>query len=303
MKVLMVNNPISGGNDKSVFLDAAKKMAHYYGIELVVFNTTGKDDIEKLKGALEKEQPDRVASVGGDGTSLMTSEALIGSETPFGIVPFGSANGMAKELGVDKEPIDAFRDILVSQLIIPLDLVKVNDAHHLLHLGDAGANAYMVEKFSQEEGRGWLGYAKHFIEAIKNEEKFNVRIFAEGEWHEHEAYSIILANARMYGTGVIVNSKGNPHDGYFEIIVIQKSDLSGLVNLGISSITKESVDALESYHTSYKVKEAEIQFEHPRLFQLDGEVMGELSSIKAQVLNIPLNYITTANNSFIGDLA
>jgi len=58
----------------------------------------------------------------------------------------------------------AFKDLVVSQIIVPLDVIKVNN-DYTIHLGDAGINASMVENFAKEEGRGWTAYAKHFIDA------------------------------------------------------------------------------------------------------------------------------------------
>ena len=140
MTLLLVVNPISGGKSKEIFINNAEAYCHKYGILFEYFHTTGEDDINKLKAAIEKIVPDRVVSIGGDGTTLMTSLALQKSRIPFGIIPMGSANGMAKELSVPNDPMLAFQDIVASQIILPMDLVKVND-NYTIHLGDVGINA------------------------------------------------------------------------------------------------------------------------------------------------------------------
>ena len=76
MKVLLAVNPISGGVDKEPFLKYAKEHLDNYGIEYSIFKTTGKDDEVNLQKAVEEFKPDRVASLGGDGTTLFSALTL-----------------------------------------------------------------------------------------------------------------------------------------------------------------------------------------------------------------------------------
>lgn len=299
MKLLMVFNPISGGKNKETFIAAAEELCKKYGILLEYYHTTGKNDEEELNKRIKNTNPNRIVSIGGDGTTLMTCIALKGSEIPFGIIPFGSANGMAKELNVPNDPIEAFKDIIMSELIIPIDLVKVNQKYFSLHLGDVGANAHMVEKFTKEKNRGWLSYAKHFVDAIQNTQKFNVELNINGKIIQQEAFSVIIANARMYGTGAIVNPKGNPHDGKFEIVVVKQSDLSGIINLGLTSISEKALDNLEDYYDIFQLDKAKIKFDEAKMLQLDGELIGKFSEIEVEIISSAANFITTRNNQFL----
>lgn len=299
MKLLFVLNPISGGKNKNQFLENASRFCEKYGIQTSTFETTGKDDIRKLRKEVSRICPTRVVSIGGDGTTLMTSQALQGSKIPFGIIPMGSANGMAKELGVSPEPMYALQDIIISKIIIPLDLIKVNDKHYTIHLGDIGINAAMVENFAKEQNRGWLAYAKHFVDAVKNSPIFQVEIEIGDKVYQHEAYSVLIANTRMYGTGAIVNPKGNPHDGKFEIVVIKQNDLSGLINLGLTAITEKALEALEGYSDIYQVEKVNIKLKESKLLQLDGEVIGKSKEIKAEIVPAGVKYISTQDNEFM----
>jgi diacylglycerol kinase family enzyme len=302
MRVLFVINPISGGKDKKIFLEESEDVCQKYGIENFRFETSGKEDIKKLRTKVGDLKPDRVVSVGGDGTTLMTSIALQGTGTPFGIVPMGSANGMAKELGVDSEPMAAFQDLLISKIIIPLDLIKVNQKHYTIHLGDIGINAAMVENFSKEQTRGWLAYAKHFVDAVKNSPIFKVKITIDDKTYEHEAYSVLIANTRMYGTGAIINPKGNPHDGKFEIVVIKQNDISGIINLGLTAITDKALEALEGYSEIYQTDHATIIPYEPKVLQLDGEVVGKCDQIEAEIVPSGVQYISTQDNLFVDEI-
>ena len=298
MKLLFVVNPISGGKDKQIFLQNAEAFCHKYGIEFIYFNTTGQNDIENLKLELQNLQPDRVVSIGGDGTTLMTALALQNSSIPFGIIPMGSANGMAKELNVPNDPMLAFQDMILSQIIVPLDVIKVND-DYTMHLGDVGINAAMVENFAKERSRGWAAYAKHFFDAMKNASLFDVTIEFDDKTFHHKAYSVLIANTRMYGTGAIINPQGNPHDGIFEIVVLTKRDWSGVINLGLTAFDPRALEAFKDYTEIYSTKSAIIKFDTPKMLQLDGEVIGECESIKAEIIPGGVQYISTGDNHFV----
>src|SRR5215471_2457627 len=112
MKLLFIVNPISGGVNKEPFLKDAQQLCNRYGITLAIFKTTGKNDKEQLWKIVEKEQPNKIAAVGGDGTVLFAATSLLDFKLPLGIIPKGSANGMAKELHVNANAIEALKDII-----------------------------------------------------------------------------------------------------------------------------------------------------------------------------------------------
>src|SRR5690606_29458282 len=172
MKLLFVVNPISGGVDKEPFLQEAISLCEKFNIDLNIFKTTGKDDEKQLKKVLQTFQPDRVASVGGDGTVLFTSIALLNSSIPLGIIPLGSANGMAGELNISSDPIEALQDIITSKLTGKLDILNINDTHYCMHIGDVGINAQIVESYNKDENRGMMTYAKYFIEELNDVQFF-----------------------------------------------------------------------------------------------------------------------------------
>ncbi len=176
MKLLFVVNPISGGVDKEPFLKSSAVLCDKYGIDFHVFKTTGQDDENKLKQVLEEYRPDKVLSAGGDGTTLFTALTLLGTNYPMGIIPLGSANGMAVELAVNLNPIEALKDVIMSDRIAGLDLLKVNSQHYSLHLGDIGINAQIVKGYSEDSRRGMATYAKYFLNELSLLKTFKARI-------------------------------------------------------------------------------------------------------------------------------
>ena len=297
MKLLFVVNPISGGVNKDPFLEEAQDLCNTYGIEFFVFKTTGKDDDKKLAEVLKTFKPDKVASVGGDGTTLFTAIVLQHTNLPMGIIPLGSANGMAIELEVQQKPIEALKDIIMSDIIGDLDMVIVNDTHYSIHIGDVGINATIVNAYEKDEKRGMSTYAKYFIEALSTVEHFKMTIECNNETLHTEGIMVGICNSRKYGTGVPLNLNGNPMDGLFEIVVIEDFNANSLISAGLSSFNEKFADP--EYKTTIRTAQAKISFEAPRLLQLDGEIIGKFKTLDISILKGAVKLITTLKNSYL----
>ncbi len=277
MKILLVLNPVSGGVDKANFLDQAKNFCTKYGYNLQMFETSGKDDEDKLKQQIQDFEPARVIAAGGDGTLLFTAKVLRKTGIPMGIVPLGSANGMATELFVNPNPVEAFKDALISQVFAGLDMLLVNNKHYSLHIGDVGINASIVESYSKDKNRGMATYAKYFIDELSRMEPFNITVKANNKTISEKGLMVGLCNARKYGTGIPLNIEGNPMDGKFEIVILKNLDLPTLIKAGLASFDERFHDSQNSLVIS--TDKAEVLFDKPMLLQLDGEVIGRFEKL------------------------
>ncbi len=296
MKLLFIVNPISGGVDKEPFLKDAKLLCDKYGISNTIFMTTGKNDKEEALKVIDKIKPDKIASVGGDGTTLFVATLLLHSDYPMGIIPLGSANGMATELFVNLNPIKALKDLILSEIVGGLDMLLINDKHHTLHIGDVGINASIVNSYEKDKNRGMATYAKYFIEEMTRLKPFKVVVKANGETNDSMVLMTAICNARKYGTGVPLNIIGNPMDGLFEIVLIKKVDTVSLLAAGMAALHEKFHDSQTS--AVIQTKKAEIIFEEPRLLQLDGEIIQKYDRLHIELLKGAVKFITTTENTY-----
>lgn len=297
MKLLFIVNPISGGVNKEPFLKEAKELCNSYGIEYSIFKTTGQDDEKIALRQLHEFQPDKVVSVGGDGTTLFTAITLLETGYPMGIIPLGSANGMATELFVNPVPIEALQDLIMSQIIGDLDLILVNNEHYTMHVGDVGINAKIVESYEKDTNRGMVTYAKYFIEELGKIKPFHVHARTDSDEYEGSVVMSAICNARKYGTGVPLNLIGNPMDGKLELVFVEKIDLASLIRSGLSSFNENYFDNQVS--TVIQCKKAELTFDEPLLLQLDGEIIEKYKTIDIELIPGAVKLITTTNNKNI----
>ena len=278
LKILFVINPISGGKSKvnwetqiTEFFKGLEHETHFY-----ILN--GKDDESSLKYWLESLKPDRVVAVGGDGTVSLVARHLLNSNIPMGIIAAGSANGMAKELDLPSNIQEAITVIIEGE-IKKSDVIKLNEKEISLHLSDLGINAQLVKYYEKDKIRGWLGYSKMLLRVLLRKRLMKVTITADGEVNKGNAIMVVIANASKYGTGAVINPSGNLHDGIFEIVIVRKLSVATLFKMFFKyqRYDPKKVEIIEARH-------AIIETAKPIYFQVDGEFIGKVKRVTANIL-------------------
>lgn len=297
MKYVAVINPVSGTRDKQPFIDYFEEQCNYYGITHSKFETTGKNDLKKLKEFLEKEKPDRVIAVGGDGTFAVSALACMDGDIPVGVIPFGSANGLAKELGVAGDFRDALDDILKSALLRPMDIVCINGKYHCIHLADAGLNARVIQEYEKDQGRGMLTYGKYLARELSRAEMFSYKIETAGQTYEGQCSMLAIANGRKFGTGVPVTGTSNPFDGKFEIAIVGELTIETIIKAGLSAI--EGIIEAGDITKVFTASEAKISFGKPQVLQSDGELLGTFDDLDISLIKGGFRYITHGGNPYL----
>jgi diacylglycerol kinase family enzyme len=277
----MVLNPISGGRNKESFIAWAQALLETYAWRHEIFHTTGENDLQKLKEAIAQYNPDRIAVLGGDGTVLLVAQAVKGKDIPMGIIPFGSANGMAAEMNLEADPKKCWHHFMMSHKLLELDIIIFNNEYPCIHIGDVGLNAHVIQGFENDPNRGMTTYAKHFINVVRKAEKMEMTLVADGASYEESGYMLAFCNARKYGTGVPLNLKGNPFDGKFELVLVRDINMKEILRAGATKFEESFYNHSNTWQLS--VDSAHIRFKTPQLLQLDGELIGEFEELTIRV--------------------
>lgn len=287
--LLFVVNPISGGIDKDRIISQIKDFCAYKTVKAEVFYTTGTNDQDKIKTEIETHQPDALIVSGGDGTINLVTPLLLRYQLKLGIIPAGSANGLATEFGITME--NAF-EVLAESKTQPLDIILLDEEKYMLHLADFGLNAMLVRRYEEENRRGILGYAISAIQELGTlKDPFQVKIETSEGVKEFRTRFVVLANAQRYGTGFLVNPKGRHGDQQIELCILKEISPQQVIN----HLTQdEHMDNDPAFFEILSVNEATIQCDRPVDFQSDGEYWGEKDQLKVQVLDQQVELFTPA---------
>lgn len=277
---LFVINPIAGGNDKSDLTAMVKAYAKDSNVNLICYETTGKNDEEAIKKLVDEHSPKRILVAGGDGTIKMVAEATLNDDVIIGILPAGSANGLSVDLDLP-DTIEENLEIVFKGTVEPVDMVTINGKNSL-HLSDIGVNAELIRNYENGSVRGKLGYALQALNTLTHlDEPFYATITANGKSVETEARMVVIANANKYGTGVTINPVGRINDGKFEIVVVKNLDLAVIGKILSGNITVNENEDIEIISAD----EALITTNVPVSFQIDGEFCGDVDKLEVKILH------------------
>ena len=277
MQFLFIINPISGNEDKSHLLRMVKAELKTDD-KLTIFKTTGENDTEKIQQELKKENFDRVLVAGGDGTVKLAAEAMGDHALPIGILPAGSANGLASDLDLPEQP-KKFIPIALYGKTRKIDAININDELGL-HISDFGLNAELIKEYESSSLRGKLGYAINSITTLfQSKGPYEFEISTEKESFTKKGIMLALANSKKFGTGAVVNPKGKIDDGIFEVLLFKKLDL-----FEILKTLNEGKELSSDFVESFPVKEVKIKTQQKVDFQIDGEYCKAISEVNAKIL-------------------
>lgn len=285
LKLLFIINPVSGGN---VGVNWEAEIRAYYknfnhSIEVCILN--GKTDEQLLQQKLASCKPERVIAVGGDGTIRLVASQLINTPLVLGIVPAGSANGMATELGLPFELPKAL-DVINNGTVKKIDIININDKDLCIHMSDAGLNARLIKYYKGAKQHGKWMYVKAALKVFWRKKLMHLQFDFGDNKIERSAYMAVIANAKKYGTGAIINPEGDLYDGKFEVVVVRILSVLELLKM---LLTHKPFDPGKT--EVFKTTGVTITARHKAYFQVDGEYCGLVNSVSAKVMPAALNVL------------
>jgi diacylglycerol kinase (ATP) len=287
LKLLFIVNEGSGNNDT----DFSKVIDVFFkdkpDIQVVQILLGSDIDCPALQKDIHNSKADKVIAVGGDGTIKLVAEMMMGTDTPLGIIPAGSANGMARELGIPLDTNKALALLLEGEAF-PIHLIKINN-ELCIHLSDIGFNAYIVKKFETQGHRGMLGYLKAAWKVLWQHGRMRAEFRINEELIQRSAVMIVVANATKYGTGVTINPIGRLDDDLFEIIIIRKISLLEILKMSFTRLPLNAKKT-EVFQTGSVV----IRSRKKAHFQIDGEYLGKVNEVHAAIVPRAIRIICPA---------
>lgn len=278
----------AAGNNKTDWEETILQYFNDKPFSIFIYKLSNACTPKQVQEQIKKHTPNRIIAVGGDGTLKLVTESVLNSDLPVGVLPAGSANGMAKELGI---PIDAEKalEIITQGNIKKIDLIRINK-ELCIHLSDIGFNAFVVKTFETFNKRGMWSYIKAAFRVLLRHRYMEVTIAGDNQIVKRNAAMVVIANATQYGTGAVINPNGKLDDGLFEIIVIKKISFSEIIKM---MITHKDFDPRKT--ELFTTSGVDMRSKHHVHFQVDGEYLGKIYSLKAECLPGVLQMIVPAS--------
>ena len=271
---VIIANPTAGSfpharRDYQDTLDFLKAQ----GWQAELWPTSGPGDARSLARRAVERQIAVVIAAGGDGTINEVIQELAGSETALGVLPGGTVNVWAREMGIPLANSRA-REILVHGQTRRIDLGRVNGRYFLLMAG-IGFDGHVTQAVEQKPLKrlGVLGYILAALWFGPGYLGFPLTLTVDdSEPVRTRALQIIVGNTRLYAGAFKFTWLARCDDGLLDLCVFHKRGLLGrLVMLLDFMLTREQRRLWVRYNT---FKEVTISTSTPVAIQVDGDPAG-----------------------------
>ncbi|WP_444939578.1 lipid kinase [Microbulbifer sp. JMSA002] len=229
-RVLLVVNPKSR-NGAEADIDSGLARLRADGIEVEVLHSEGPEDTEAAIRQSHKNL-DLVIVGGGDGTISSTARVLKECQLALAILPLGTANDLARSLGiVDLE--QAF-DVIIGNHRQLIDLGVVN-GHYFFNVANMGLGVKVTEAQDSEIKKRWgvLSYLRAFFIALRRTQKFRVNLALDEERCQMRSIQLAVGNGRYYGGGNLVAEKARINDAKLNLYSLRPRGLLELLGMAL----------------------------------------------------------------------
>ena len=231
-----------------------------------------------LASEASKNGFDYVVAVGGDGTINEVARGLLNSDTPMGILPRGSGNGLARHLGISVTLTDAI-DNLFRHKVMKIDTLSINDKLSL-NVSGIGFDGHVANLFANKKIRGLVGYARISIKEYFRFPEFEAEVSVDNKTVVRKSFIIAVANSSQYGNNIKIAPLASVRDGILHLTVMKKIPLYRLDH--IFTFLKGSLTNSEMFEI-LEGKEVSIKTSKAVPYHIDGEPCGLNNSFSIQL--------------------
>ncbi len=275
MRLSIIANPVAGGGRayKSIQRYAAKWAHPDWEVEILP--TKKPNHAGLLARELLQHPPDILAVCGGDGTINEVASHLPNPPFPIAVIPAGTANVVARELGLPLDPIQALK-VALNGVVRKVDLgeLGLESKRRFLFVAGIGFDAYVVAKVNTNLKRrlGMAAYALAIIDCLRSYAFPEFQVTVDGR--TFTATSCLACNAKNYGGGLLFCPDADMSDGLLDVLILQGCGRFGLAHFLFQAWRKNPL----ACDWAHRLQASKLKVEGPAglLVQADGELAGRL---------------------------
>ena len=216
-----------------------------------------------------KRGVDAVVALGGDGTVNEVVNGLSGSDIPLGIVPVGTANDFAKQVGISSDT-DHAMDVILQRKPVRIDTAELDGRRFLnVSSGGIGAEATAETPPEAKESLGPLAYAVTGFRKLTNLSPGRARFQGPGFSLECEFLIFAVGNGRITGGGTRIAPQARTTDGLLDVCIIEAMPLRKFSRLLLKMRKGEHLGE-EGVHYA-QLPSLTVNAQKPVTVNLDGE--------------------------------
>jgi len=293
-RAAIIVNPTKFDHLAAVQARVTRLVVEHGWAEPLFFETTAKDPGGGQARAALEAKVDLVCPLGGDGTVRAVAEALVGSDTPIGLLPGGTGNLLARNLGLPFDNLDdALRVALTGQNKridvgrLTVDVSGEDEQPHqhvFLVMAGFGFDAAIMAD-APEKLKARVGPAAYLVSGTRNLRgpQFKVRVrIDDGEEFSRRTRTVVVGNVGKLLGGLVLLPDAEADDGHLDAVILSPTGIVAWGAVAARLVTQrrkghERVD----HHTCREIK---VRADRPQEAQVDGDTIGKARAISAEVV-------------------
>jgi diacylglycerol kinase (ATP) len=270
-RAAVVVNPTKLEDDEAFRKSVRQVMDEHGWDEPLWLETTAEDPGLGQARSAVSDGVDLVLACGGDGTVTACAEGVTGSGVPLAIIPMGTGNLLARNLGLPMG-LDEALAVALGDAQQPIDAGRVNGTLFVVMAG-LGLDARMLSDTSDAAKKrlGWVAYA---ISAVRHlsDRPLRVTVSADGGRRRRlRTNALIVGNVGWLRGGLPLLPDARPDDGMLDAVVLIAGGLTGWLT-ATAAILLRRKDQGGIYRLQFT--KLEVTLDRAQPWELDGEVMG-----------------------------
>jgi YegS/Rv2252/BmrU family lipid kinase len=281
MEAKLIVNPASGPWNIERELPAVLNHLEQHGWQTRLHWTKQPGTATQLAQQARDEQIDAVLVVGGDGTINEVINGLAESPVALGVLPAGTGNVWAKELGLPtRSPRHLLPLVDSVKALIPgttrrIDLGLANGRYFLQWIGvglDADVTYAMEPRTRRQRRLGALAYIIAGVTAAANLVGTRTRIWIDDELVYRRSILVVVSNSQLYGGKVRIATDAQLDDGLLDVNVFAGTGFASAIRTVLAVVT--GLHARDPRHSRYQGGSIRIETDKPIALHIDGEPFG-----------------------------
>ena len=280
----VVYNPIKVSED---LRNAIEQQAMKTGWDDAIWLATPAEDPgPAITAEVVSADVDRVIAAGGDGTIRIVADRLAGSGIPMAVVPVGTGNLLARNLDIPLTEPEALA-VAFGQHTRQVDLVKLTvdglPSEHFAVIAGLGVDAMIMDE-TNPDLKDAIGPGAYFVAAAKALGRTPIHMWITLDDHRPQhRYAMICAigNVGELAGNLTLIPHASPDDGKLDVYVASPRRLVHWLRVVLRLLTLRP--RRDDRVDQWQGRQVEVRLRHPDPYQLDGDVIGDCRSLRAEV--------------------
>jgi YegS/Rv2252/BmrU family lipid kinase len=280
-RATVVVNPVKLDDPEKFKAAVGSAMTEHGWSEPAWRETTPEQTGEEQARAAVQDGADLILACGGDGTITAAAAGVAGSSVPLAMIPLGTGNLLARNLGL---PIDLSEALTIALTGTnrSIDVGIANDSLFLTMAG-LGLDAKMLEGAS-EPVKKRFGWAAYVVSALRHLQDRPMRVSLRtdgGRPLRRLASGVIVGNVGTLQAGMPLLPEAAPDDGMLDVVVLTAQGLVGWLRVAAHVLLRRPGGTEQVMRRTFRELRIDISRAHP--WELDGEVMGRTRQLVVTV--------------------